>query len=113
MNKKLNIYIKIILAIILIYTAILPHEYTFYKFIRWLIMLSYIYFLVYSILNKYFELIVYYLGVAIIFNPIKQLWFHKETWHIIDYTVAITLISIATFQFFHIYKNHTKNERDN
>jgi len=60
-------------------------------------MASCIYFLLLSIKEKQQGLIVLYVTIAIIFNPLKIIWLQKQTWHLIDFALSAIFILIALF----------------
>jgi hypothetical protein len=95
MNKKIDTIIKLGIAIILIIAATTRQQYSYYTFIRWAVMISYIYFTYKTFKQQRMGLAIYFSLVALLFNPFIPFWFQKETWHLIDYIVAtITLASI-------------------
>jgi len=100
-NLKLNLVIdtliKLCVIIALIIAAATKQQYSYYTFIRWLTMCTYIYFAYQSYTKKQIGLLIYFVAVAILFNPFQKVWFQKETWHLIDYLVAI--ITIATIVY--------------
>ena len=87
--------IKLVIIVALIISALTKQQYSFFIFIRWFVMISFIYFFYVAYKNKIIGLLFYYGAIAVMFNPIKKIWFQKETWHLIDYSVAfITLLTI-------------------
>ena len=56
---------------------------------------TYCYFAYQAYLKKHIGLVIYFVMVAILFNPLKKVWLGREMWHIVDYVVAlITAITI-------------------
>ena len=95
MNKTIDTVIKLGVVAILLIAAMTKQQYSFYTFVRWAVMVTSIYFAYKSFDTKQIGLMIYFLAVAILFNPFKPFWFQKETWHLIDYIVsAITLVTI-------------------
>ncbi len=92
---------NIVLLIAAVYTK---QQYSFYTFLRWTIMSSFIFFAYKSIANKEYGICIFWASIAIIFNPIKQVRFQKDTWHLID-------IIVATFLFLTILYDLLKNKQ--
>ena len=98
-NTKLEIAITILLklaiAVALIIGAATMQEYSYYTFLRWLVMVSFIYFAYQSYTRHQVGLLIFFIATALLFNPFFKFWFQKSTWHLIDYVVAgITIITI-------------------
>lgn len=95
MSKTIDTVIKLGVVAILLIAAMTKQQYSFYTFVRWAVMVTSIYFAYKSFDTKQIGLMIYFLAVAILFNPFKPFWFQKETWHLIDYIVSvITLVTI-------------------
>jgi hypothetical protein len=89
--------IKLSVITILIIAASTHPQYGYYIFVRWSVTFTFIYFIYKSSIKKQIGLIIFYSAGALLFNPFKQFWFQKETWHLIDYLVAsITLLTIIS-----------------
>ena len=87
--------IKLSIAVSLIVAAATKQQYSYYNFIRWVVMISFVYFGYKSYTQKQFGLLIYFGIVAIMFNPFQKFWFQKQTWHLIDYLIAaITTLTI-------------------
>ena len=84
----LDSIIKTGAIIALIIGASSRQQYSYYDFLRWLISSVSVYCLVGSFAKKQNGLIIFFVAIAILFNPFKKVSFQKETWHLIDYTVA-------------------------
>ena len=90
-----NTFIKIGVIAALIIGVFTKQEYSYYMFLRWLIATSFVYFGVYSYSKQQFGILIFYIAIAILFNPFKIFTFQKETWHLIDLIIAgIVLITI-------------------
>ena len=87
-NLIIDTLIKLCVITALIVAAAAKQQYSYYTFIRWLTMIVFIYFAYQSYTKKQIGLLIYFVAVAILFNPFKIVWFQKETWHLIDYLVA-------------------------
>lgn len=88
--------IKLSIVIILIIAATTRQQYGYYNFLRWFVMILFIYFSYRSYNKKQYGLLIYFGLVAIMFNPLVKFWFQKQTWHLIDYIVAgITIVTIV------------------
>jgi hypothetical protein len=95
MNKIIDTIINIAVVIILVLTAATRQQYSYYKFIRWAVFGTSVYFAYVAFRKQQNGMAVYFACVALLFNPFKPIWFQKETWHIVDYLVAaITGLSI-------------------
>ncbi len=97
MNKKIDILLKIGIAIVLIIAATTKQQYSFYIFVRWAVMATSLYFAYKTYEMKQIGLVIYFSIIAILFNPLKPIWFQKETWHIIDWIVA--MVNLLTIYF--------------
>ena len=95
-NNVINSIIKIAIAILLIVGASTRQNYGFYNLLRCCVTGTYCYFAFQAYLKKYLGLVIYFVIVAILFNPLKKVWLGKELWHKVDYAVAlITAITIV------------------
>lgn len=95
MNKLTDILLKLGVIAVLIVAATTKQQYSYYTFVRWVVVAVSLYFAYKSYDRKQIGLVIYFFIVAILFNPLKPFWFQKETWHLIDWIVsAITLITI-------------------
>lgn len=91
----IDIIIKLGITVALIMAAATKQQYSYYNFIRWLVMIPFIYFSYKAYQKKQFGLLIYFGLVAILFNPFHKFWFQKQTWHLIDYLIAsITALTI-------------------
>ena len=86
--------ITIIISIILLITAIFELDvgYWYYQLLKWGVFAC-------SVLSGYLnyqnkKLLVTFLIIAILFNPIAPIYFSKEIWKIIDGVAAITFLII-------------------
>lgn len=91
---SLNDLIKIIL-IILFLSAIQYHPYSFYIFLRWIVLLGSI-FLIYKNMKTGDKLgLIIFISLALIYNPIFPITMKKESWTLINIaSLVATLISI-------------------
>lgn len=95
MNRTIDTIIKLGVVAILIIAATTTQQYSYYTFVRWVVLTSSIYFAYTTFKQQRTGLVIYFVMVAILFNPFKPFWFQRETWHLIDYIVsAITLSTI-------------------
>ena len=95
-NNVINSIIKIVIIILLILGASTKQEFGFYNLLRWCVAGTYCYFAYQSYLKKHIGLVIYFVIVAILFNPFKKVWLGRDMWHIVDYVVAlITAITIV------------------
>ena len=99
-NSKITLAIdtavKLAIVSALIVAAATKQQYGYYTFIRWLVMIAFVYFAYKSYEQNQIGLLIYFVGVAIMFNPFQKFWFIKETWHMIDYAIAtVTTMTIV------------------
>lgn len=92
---------NIVLLFVAVYTK---QQYSYYTFLRWAIMSSFIFFAYKNMANKEYGICIFWATIAIIFNPIIQVRFQKETWHLID-------ISVAVFLFLTLLYDSLKNRQ--
>ena len=96
----------------LVIGAAFPEEYSYYAFLRWLVMSTFIYFGWQSYIKSEFGFLIFFVAIALMFNPFKIIWFQKETWHFIDYLIAFITFLIIVYrwiQVLHGKKQITKN----
>ncbi|MCZ2129662.1 MAG: hypothetical protein LC109_05280 [Bacteroidia bacterium] len=94
-NKLIDILLKIGTAMVLIIAATTKQQYSYYSFIRLVVLATAIYFAYKAYSKQQIGLVIYFAIAAILFNPFKLFWFQKEIWHLIDWIVAaITLLTI-------------------
>ena len=108
MSQKFLLILNTIIASIaiaaLIVAAATAQQYSYYTLLRWLIMGVSIYFAFESSKKNKIGLVIFYTTIAIIFNPFKKVWFQKETWHLIDYCVAISFALIAIYDWLQYFR---------
>ena len=110
-NKLLiSIAIKVITIVLLIIAASSKQEYSYYNLLRWCLSGTSIYFTYTSISKKEIGFTIYFLIIAILFNPFKKVWFQKDTWHFIDYSVALISALLILYELYQLQK--IKNEKD-
>jgi len=97
MSKIVDTVIKFGVVTILIVAAATRQEYSYYTFVRWVVMTTSIYFAYKAFHQKMFGLGIYFSALVLLFNPLKPFWFQRDTWHLIDYLVAV--ITSATIYF--------------
>ena len=103
---SLNNIIKLIVIISLVVAASTKQQYSYYTYIRWLVMTTSIYFAYSSFDKKQNGLLIYFIAIAVLFNPFQKFWFQKEIWHLIDYMVAI-VTTVTIFYDKKILKDDT------
>lgn len=93
---SLNNIFKLIIIIALIIAALTKQQYSYYTFIRWLVMTTSIYFAFTAFNKNQKGLLIYFIATAVLFNPFDKFLFQKETWKIIDLLILIaTAITIS------------------
>src|SRR5271165_1649053 len=91
----ITILLKLAIAVALVIAAATPQEYSYYIFLRWLVMVSFIYFAYQNYTRHQIGMLIFFIATALLFNPFIKFWFQKSTWHLIDYIVAcVTLLTI-------------------
>lgn len=106
MNLIIDSIIKIGVIIVLIIGASTKQEYSYYTFLRWLVMVSAIYFSYKAFSSKQIGLLILFLSLAILFNPFQKFWFQKSTWALIDYIVSFILITIIAYDILITRRQH-------
>lgn len=104
-----NTIIALFVAIALVIGAALPEQYSYYTFLRWLVMTSFIYFAWQSYIKIEIGLLIFFVAIAIMFNPFKIVWFQKEIWHLIDYSIAAIMMLIMVYKWFQVLKRKNKS----
>lgn len=84
-----EVILKICVIIALVVGAATRQEYSYYSFLRWFVMISFIYFSYHAYNQKHFGLLIFFVAIAIMFNSFHKVIFQKGTWHLIDYAVAV------------------------
>jgi low affinity Fe/Cu permease len=91
-----------ILAILFLLWALANNSYSYYQFLRWAILIigAYSSYLAYNMGRNGWTWI--FVIIAILFNPIVPFTFQRDTWQIIDVSVAIIF-------FFSLFIKHEKD----
>ena len=103
----INSLIKISVIIALIIAASTKQEYSYYNFIRWLVMFTSTYFIGRMVLDlekkSQVAFVYFYAIVFVLYEPFSEKEYQKETWQIIDYLVStIILITIGYEAYYDI-----------
>ena len=101
--------IKLVVVIALIIAVETKQQYSYFTFLRWLVMATFLYFAYKAYDKKQIGILIYYGIVAVLFNPVHKFWFQKETWHLINYLVAIITLVIIIFDWTQKEKNKEVN----
>lgn len=107
MNKTIDTIVKIGVVAILIIAATTKQQFSYYSFVRWAVLTASIYFAYNTFSQKQVGLTIFFTILAILFNPLKQFSFQKETWHLIDYLVSAIILVTIYFDWA-LYKNKTQ-----
>ena len=94
---SVGLILKVCVIIVLIVGATTKQEYNYYTFLRWFVMVTFIYFSYRAYEKGYFGLFIFFLAVAVIFNSFHKITFERGTWHLIDYLVAIFTVAIIIY----------------
>lgn len=109
LNKLIDTILKLGVIAVLIVAAATKQQFSFYTFVRWVVLASFVYFAYKSYIAKQIGLLIYFSLIALLFNPFKPLWFQKETWHLIDYLIAAITSAVVILDWTLKYKT---NEND-
>jgi hypothetical protein len=106
LDFTIELLIKLGIIVILILAASIDHQYTFYTFVRWLVMCPSVYLLYKSYSEKEFGLVILFASIALLFNPFHKFGFQRDMWKILDYMVAgMILLTIIYGLVKRKYKN--------
>ena len=94
-----DLILKLCVIVAIIVGVATQQEYSYYLFLRWFVMLSFIYLSYRAYEQENIRLVIYFLGVAIIFNSFHKFTFQRNTWHLIDNLVAFITSVIVIFDF--------------
>ena len=112
-NQKVVLVIDTLLKLAVIIALVIAVEtkqqYSYFTFLRWLVMATFIYFAYKAYDKKQIGLLIYYGIVAVLFNPVHKFWFQKETWHLINYLVAVITLGNLIFDWTQKEKNNEIN----
>ncbi|MDP4267816.1 MAG: hypothetical protein Q8880_10345 [Bacteroidota bacterium] len=99
-NKIASTLIKLGIIILLIIGASTRQEYSFYILLRWIVFIGSGYFIINTIIEKKYQLLILFLSIGILFNPLKSIYMQKHTWHLIDYIVAGIFLLIILYDWY-------------
>jgi len=97
---SIHTLIKLGIAVALVVAAATRQQYSYYNFLRWFVMLPFIYFCYKSYQQKQVGLLIYFGIIAILFNPFQKFWFQKQIWHLIDYLIAVVTVLTIIYDWF-------------
>lgn len=92
LSKLIITLLKVSNIVSLLFAIFSKQEYSYFIFLRWFIMTSFVYYSCKSFTEKQVGLFIFYVATSILFNPFKKVWFQKDTWHLIDGLVAALLL---------------------
>ena len=107
-SLSVDTIIKTCVIIALIIASATKQQYSYYNFLRWLVMVTFIYFCYKVYSQKRFGLLIYFGTVAVLFNPFHKFWFQKQTWHLLDYLIAAITTLTIIYDLFIYTKSKTK-----
>jgi Ca2+/H+ antiporter len=84
--------------------AATKQQYSFYNFLRWFVMASFIYFCYKAFKQNELRLLIFSAIVSILFNPFEKIWFQRQTWHLIDYSIAGIIALTIIYDCFLLFK---------
>lgn len=91
MSKHFETLLKLAVIVILVVAATTSQHYNYYVFLHWSVFITSIYF-AFKSRNDGYPAIIFFIAAAVLFNPIKEFLFHKETWTIIDFVISALLL---------------------
>lgn len=107
MDRTFDTIIKLGIITILIIAGATSRQYSYYKFVRWGVLATSVYFAYTAYNKKQIGLVIYRACITIMFNPFKPIRFQKEIWHIIDYLIA----TITAITIFFDWRSNEQTER--
>ena len=102
--------LKLVVIIALIVAVETKQQYSYFTFLRWLVMATFIYFAYKAYDKKQIGFLIYFGIVAVLFNPVHKFWFQKETWHLIDYIVIVITFIKTIYDLIILFKNINNNK---
>jgi hypothetical protein len=96
--NAVGIVLKISIVLALAIGATTKQQYSYYTFLRWLVMISFIYFSYRSFERKQIGLLIYFMSTAILFNTFNKFTFQRETWQLIDVSIAVITCLVMIYE---------------
>jgi hypothetical protein len=90
-EHRLTVLLPFLLAVILI-VCIFPLPYGYYTFVRFAVCLATIYLANDSIKKDHLATMVFFIAVALLFNPLFQVTFARKVWNVIDVALGILFL---------------------
>ncbi|MBA3283983.1 MAG: hypothetical protein H0U27_02830 [Nitrosopumilus sp.] len=87
----MEVGIKIILSILFI-LCLFPMPYGFYQLVRFLALIGFVILAFFSYQKNENLAVIFYIGLALLFQPILKIALGRTIWNIIDVIVAVVLI---------------------
>ncbi len=94
-----SLALKLLVVAALIIGASTDREYSYYILLRWLVMVTFIYFGYKNYKKRNFGFLIFSIATALLFNPFIKFWFQKATWHLIDYVIASFIFVTIIFDW--------------
>lgn len=101
--------VKIGVIIALLIATFSTQQYSYYAFLRWLVMISSIYFAFIYSKNGLIGLPIFFGATALLFNPLIPFWFQKSIWQLIDFIIAV-FIGFSIYSDWNLTKKSKGNE---
>ncbi len=89
--------IKLILVVILL-GCLLKMPYSYYQFVRTIGLVGFSYLAYIEYTKKNNILVLLYVGLAILFQPVEKIILGRELWNIVDVIVAVWLIATIAYE---------------
>lgn len=106
----MKIIIKIVLSAIL-FGCVFKMPYGYYQLVRWIVCAGFVYFAYKEYELKNTIVLIICGVVAVLFNPLKPIYFKKESWLPIDLAIAIALILWIMIDLLSFLYGKEKNEK--
>jgi len=82
---------KIVLAILL-FLCLLHFPYSYYVFVRWSVMVGFIFLAYLAYKDKQSIMAIVFVGLAILFQPFEKIALGRTLWNVVDIIVGVGLI---------------------
>lgn len=111
LNKNKELLILILLSLIFLFIAVYNNfSEGFYTLLRIIITVTSCYVIYLEFIKKNFFFYLF-LTTAVLFNPIIQLHFHRNTWRIIDFSTILLLIAYLIYVIINIKQSKNVQNR--
>ena len=102
--KYLILGFESILCLIVIFSLVTGastrQPYSYYETLRWVVSISSLILMLVSIAKRNFGILAFFILTAFLFNPVHKVYLKKNTWHLIDYTIAIVFTLLFLYNIY-------------